>query len=463
MDLVSSHPVQVPRRRPGSAAGSRLAQLALTGLLVQLMACASSAPPATGTGIYPGPSPTAVCQHYLACVAVAAAPQLGPSLEAYGSTGTCWKGTANEQLVCASACASGLKALHNLAPTELACAECRDDLDCSKDAPGCALDNHRCSQCSKNSQCRDANLPACDTAAHQCVACTVDSECMTPGKPACHLKTHECAACSQNSQCPDPGLPACDTNAGQCVACMQAGDCHDPALPSCNPASHTCVQCAAASQCQDPAVPACDLSSHSCVECLTDVQCKGDLSVCDVGAHACVGCLTTSDCGEKSTCVDKSCCKQQCTGKSCGPDGCGGQCGTCGSGGKCSKTGKCSPCMTDLDCGNTQVCYTAKDKKTTCFNECDVFSVPSNCGSDQACNNVGYDFAYHIFVQCGAAGTVQAYESCNSITDCEAGTMCLQPGYCAPFCDTDHPCKAGHACVAMTFDGTPQKYSTCKK
>ncbi|MGC4113702.1 MAG: NBR1-Ig-like domain-containing protein [Myxococcales bacterium] len=38
----------------------------------------------------------------------------------------------------------------------------------------------------------------------------------------------------------------------------------------------------------------------------------------------------------------ESACTKQCTGKDCGPDGCGGQCGTCSSGMSCGQDGKCA-------------------------------------------------------------------------------------------------------------------------
>ena len=55
------------------------------------------------------------------------------------------------------------------------------------------------------------------------------------------------------------------------------------------------------------------------------------------------------------TCVDGVCegCTPECTGKSCGSDGCGGSCGTCPDGGACDAgvCGGCVPECGDAECG----------------------------------------------------------------------------------------------------------------
>jgi hypothetical protein len=40
-------------------------------------------------------------------------------------------------------------------------------------------------------------------------------------------------------------------------------------------------------------------------------------------------------------------CQPDCTGKSCGPDGCGGECGSCSEPSFCSTGGQCEPCVPD--------------------------------------------------------------------------------------------------------------------
>lgn len=410
-------------------------------IFLTLLVASCAQPPDTGSGsfAYPGPSSQTVCAHYLACLGVAAPEQVSADLATYGTAGSCWKAPPNEQKICGAACASGLKKLHLLAPGEPACAECRDDFDCSPGAPSCAQDSHTCAECSKDSQCHDPALPACDTASHKCVACTEDADCTGAGHNACDPISHACVQCTVAAHCTMPGLSACDSGQHVCVACVQDATCTDPGLPGC------------------------DVKTHSCVACTHDSHCQGATPVCDTKAFSCVGCAKDKDCSGGGVCQLGTCCTPNCTGKTCGPDGCGGYCGDGCPGSKCTAKGKCSPCLSDPDCGKGQFCYTGQDKATKCFTECNVFD-PGVCGPDTSCHDVGYDFAYHIFVQCSAAGSIPAYGTCTTKADCADGTICMAPGYCAPFCDDNHPCKGGSGkCVAWTFEGVPQKYKTCAK
>ncbi len=178
--------------------------------------------------------------------------------------------------------------------------------------------------------------------------------------------------------------------------------------------------------------------------------------------HFCAECLGDGNCAAGDVCLDHACCQPKCTGKTCGPDGCGGTCGSCASGATCSKTGKCSPCAVDADCGKNQICYTGQDTKTKCFTECDVFT-GAGCSTGNACIQVVYDFGYHIFAQCQPVGASPGFGPCSTWTDCAAGAMCLNKGYCAPFCDATHPCTGGSkVCTPMTFEGVDQKYSLCE-
>ncbi|MFZ5894841.1 MAG: cellulase family glycosylhydrolase [Myxococcota bacterium] len=68
-------------------------------------------------------------------------------------------------------------------------------------------------------------------------------------------------------------------------------------------------------------------------------------------------------------------CQPNCSGKSCGPDGCGGECGTCSGQDFCTAAGQCEPCVPDCagkacgddtcggtcgDCGAGEVCTAAR-------------------------------------------------------------------------------------------------------
>jgi V8-like Glu-specific endopeptidase len=69
-------------------------------------------------------------------------------------------------------------------------------------------------------------------------------------------------------------------------------------------------------------------------------------------------------------------CNPMCSGKSCGPDGCGGNCGTCANGESCSATGQCMSACTP-QCGG-KACGS-----DSCGGTC------GTCGSGQTCSSSG--------------------------------------------------------------------------
>jgi Cys-rich repeat protein len=74
-------------------------------------------------------------------------------------------------------------------------------------------------------------------------------------------------------------------------------------------------------------------------ECSRDLDCSSPTPVCDLSTFECVECLSDSDCPSGTpVCENKVCievCIPDCTGKSCGDDGCGGSCGLCPTGHNC--------------------------------------------------------------------------------------------------------------------------------
>ena len=73
-------------------------------------------------------------------------------------------------------------------------------------------------------------------------------------------------------------------------------------------------------------------------------KCDGDLALeCLDGEKLVSNCAATAGnmCGwdpqkSKFACIEEPLCLPQCSGKECGPDGCGGQCGVCPSGWPCT-------------------------------------------------------------------------------------------------------------------------------
>ncbi|MBI5608003.1 MAG: hypothetical protein HY902_03915 [Deltaproteobacteria bacterium] len=101
---------------------------------------------------------------------------------------------------------------------------------------------------------------------------------------------------------------------------------------------------------------------------LTAVDASGNLCYCDKL------CKSSGDC-----CADYATyctCTPSCTGKKCGPDGCGGNCGVCPTGSQCDNgTGQC---QVTPKCGNG-VCESS-ETATTCSSDCKTHPCDGFCG-----------------------------------------------------------------------------------
>ena len=102
-----------------------------------------------------------------------------------------------------------------------------------------------------------------------------------------------------------------------------------------------CGTCEGAATCQDgqcKCSPKCEGKEcgdngcgGSCGSCEADKACKADKCAC--AGPVCKG----KCCAAGQACQKNACCSPKCAGKTCGPDGCGGQCGECAQGEKCIK------------------------------------------------------------------------------------------------------------------------------
>lgn len=168
-----------------------------------------------------------------------------------------------------------------------------------------------------------------------------------------------CGECSDGQSCsegkcvlaPDPCFEAC---AGK--VCGQVGEC-------------LCGTCQEGNMCvdfgcvEDPCAPvcadiACGMSGEcDCGGCDGGFTCQENACVPVTGP--CVGFCAGKECGEVNGCQCGTCdageycdpnnlckCQPQCSGKLCGPDGCGGECGICDPGMVCTAAGLCF----DPDC-----------------------------------------------------------------------------------------------------------------
>jgi outer membrane exchange protein TraA len=147
-------------------------------------------------------------------------------------------------------------------PYGTACAECRNDLECSDGnfciqgtCSACNTDRHcgaRCETCG-------ADTPFCQSAASaadaKCVRCNQDSDCVGGH---CDATTHDCVAPSAGAS-PAPAPLSC------MMTCTTGTYCD----------GQDCVECYADTQC--PCGNTCDLASHSCSpSCKTNADCQGD-------------------------------------------------------------------------------------------------------------------------------------------------------------------------------------------
>lgn len=120
--------------------------------------------------------------------------------------------------------------------------------------------------------------------------------------------------------------------------------------------------------------------------------CPGDCSGCvkqctgkTCGPDGCGG--SCGACTSGQTCDNGNCkCIKQCVGKTCGPDGCGGQCGECASGLTC-QTGTCI-CANPCPALNLVACVPGAEAVKTCQlteSKCLSWSTPIACKLGEVC------------------------------------------------------------------------------
>lgn len=288
----------------------------------------------------------------------------------------------------------------------------------------------------------EGEMPFCDTESGSCVQCLEASHCDADA-PVCGADGM-CAACTAMSDCSAyPDTPLCnDGGDGACVACVGHGDCPDAAAAQCDPGSNTCVPCDDSVQCTEAGEGVCDESGASgvCVECNADDESACGTDVCHV---------------EAMTCTDT-------------PAG---------------DTGLCSPCVSDRQCMDGQVCapmdYRDADTPLTDLGHFCLWREDASVGGgpDGSCTRVPpYAQAEDVTTLSGASSRVcsLAVSTCaalqdframdcdtpfDSDADCGEG---LGDGLCRMFddvvnrcttrCSSSDDCEPGHACEP----GTPR-------
>jgi len=143
---------------------------------------------------------------------------------------------------------------------------------------------------------------------------------------------------------------------------------------------------------------------------------------------------------DQRVCIDDVCvCKPDCTGKQCGPDGCGGSCGDCsGCQSVCTDAGKCAAAPeADSECHDGDIYW-----KDTC-----------GAWGEKA-------------TECGEAGCNPGSKVCADCEDLCSGVECGMQGKCdCGTCPTDKSCQSGvceyHCGDGLCADAGGETCCTC--
>jgi hypothetical protein len=157
--------------------------------------------------------------------------------------------------------------------------------------------------------------------------------------------------------------------------------------------------------------------------CGANATCSGNACACTVLACG------TSCCAAGQVCYQDACCSAACGGKQCGPDGCGGSCGTCQGSLACDASGTCG-CSGGLTACGTACVNTQSDVQNCggCDHPCTSPQVCAAGSCSDTCQ-IGYEncsgSCAHLPTDpthCGGCDVV-----CSPGASCEAG-QCVCPG-----------------------------------
>lgn len=259
---------------------------------------------------------------------------------------------------------------------------------------------------------------------------TCGSACCVPGVSECCDNACCFGTCYGEELCCPAEMVVCD---GVCRdwECCGDGDCPDNNV--CDQATHTC-KCVP--NCND-VVCGSDGCGGSCGSCPTGQTCTNGKCACITGHlcadGSCYACCVDADCAGNAACNPEThtCqCVPNCTGKTCGGDGCGGQCGTCPEGQICTSAGICG-CNSGVLCsdGICHQCCAAADcaKSQGGVAEC-WKCAQGTCGyysgfcPDGVCGVSSPDVIGHC-VACGVAGNLTG-DACSAAVPCCSGYTC---------------------------------------
>jgi hypothetical protein len=258
---------------------------------------------------------------------------------------------------------------------------------------------------------------------------------------------------SANDDCCDPADPNCGTfgNGSDPSASCFGGPVLDGSYESCtchdNPLDGDTCYLLQTNGGNDP-------DASFMIEVNKKAACgQGHLGACCDTNGADVGCtdnVLSGDCSgadkvwtENGKCASTHCeCIADCTGATCGDDGCGGSCGTCDDGQACNgvetcNAGRTCDAGTPVDCADAHACTAdaCVDPDGTCTH------TPNNaaCGDGNVCDGIETcDVATGCVegtpLSCNNGQFCDGVETCDAVAGCRPGT--------APNCDDGVDCTA---------------------
>ena len=291
------------------------------------------------------------------------------------------------------------------------CSTCLDDCKCRQ---GTRCSQGRCEKTCGNGRCESSYGEDCDSCKPDCacpagLACKAGSCGSDCGNGKCEAdKKEDCSTCPKDCGCgadkycesgnckPWCGNSICDQSKGEnCEKC--AKDC------SCT-STHFCDAGSCKPKCGDGK---CEASiGENCATCGVDCKCKG--------AESCVG--------------GKCSCVPNCSGKTCGDDGCGGSCGSCTGRTQCEK-GKCA-CRHDCKAGESKCLGSGSYERCEQDTDGCRYFKSQNCKSGQVCKNGSCCASACGTKECGPDGCGGSCGTCSKRASCTSG-KCVCKHECA--------------------------------
>ena len=387
-----------------------------------------------------------------------------------GSCGGCGKGEACDadgRCVRPGSCAGRCGAASVLKTDGTACM-CQID-ECVPDSKVLPCCDDACSECSSGIGC----IGKCGETSFEATGavCSCEADCgqvqagdTLQGLPCCADYAANCGACVRRcsgKQCGDDG---CGGVCGQCGGdefCSAANTCQALACGGrqCGPGltGGSCGVCAGDEVClTTPGGGAQCAAAYGCAG-----RCGADGSTTSGSWCSCrPGCLDTKG----GCCSDYlshcSACQKQCTGRTCGADGCGGSCGSCAKGTVCIDGTCAAPTTCKGRCGYDTT--TAAGLTCSCASQCDAYGdccpdMPVQCQVKTGC--VG---------RCGQYSQTAQGQVCSCRFDCALTGDCCEDaakecGLCKPDCAgrTCGPDGCGGTCGSCGGDQTCSAKGIC--